>query len=73
MSRYLVYCTDIKALIEAKEIIEGGEYDNIIGVDYGKSILKGTYNSIEKGPLGKSKIDRGVKFCQVLFCVSKVP
>ena len=28
------------ALIEAKEIVEGEEFDNIIGVDDGKTIMK---------------------------------
>ena len=73
ISRYLVYCTDIVTLTEAREMVEDEGSDNVIGVDYGKFLLKGTYNNIEKGPLGKSKLDRGVKYCQVLFCVSKVP
>ena len=32
-----------------------------------------TWNSIKKGSLGKDKTGRGVKYCQVLACVSKVP
>ena len=31
---------DLAALIEAKDIVEGDEFDNIIGVDDGKTILK---------------------------------
>ena len=35
-------------------------------------ILQVTWNSIEKGPLDKSKIGRGVKHCQVIACVAEV-
>jgi len=35
-----VYCTDLVGLIEAKEIIEGDELDNVVGADDGKSLLK---------------------------------
>ena len=38
--RYLVYCTDLVALTEAKEILEGDNFDNFIGADDGKSLLK---------------------------------
>ena len=35
-----MYCTDLVALTEAKNIIEGEEFDNVIGVDDGKSLFK---------------------------------
>ena len=38
--RYLVYCTDLVALTEAKEIVEGDDFDDIVGTDDGKLLLK---------------------------------
>ena len=38
--RYLVYCTDLEALSEAKDILEGEKFDIIIGIDDGKELLK---------------------------------
>jgi hypothetical protein len=39
-SRWLAYCTDLPALIEAKSIIGDEVYKNVLGVDDGKQILK---------------------------------
>ena len=39
VSRYLVYCTDLRALTEAKEICEGDEFDYVLGIDDGKKLL----------------------------------
>jgi KRAB domain-containing zinc finger protein len=40
ITRYLVYCTDLLALTEAKEVLEEDEYENVIGIDDGKDLLK---------------------------------
>jgi hypothetical protein len=37
---WLGYCTDLPALIEAKEIRGDEKYTNVLGVDGGKGILK---------------------------------
>lgn len=42
ISRYLVFCHNLPALAEAKELVEGEEYDSIIGIDDGKKLLKVT-------------------------------
>ena len=41
VTRHLVYCTDLVALTEAKNLLEEEEeYENVIGVDDGKGLLK---------------------------------
>ena len=40
VSRYLVFCHSLPALAEVKELVEGEEYDSIIGIDDGKKLLK---------------------------------
>ena len=35
-----MYCTDLVGHTEAKEIVEGEGFDNILGIDDGKSLLK---------------------------------
>jgi hypothetical protein len=37
---WLAYCTDLPALIEAKEIRGDKQYTNVLGVDDGKNFLK---------------------------------
>ena len=40
ISRYLVYCTDLLALTEAKQVLEEEEYESVLGIDDGKDLLK---------------------------------
>ena len=40
ITRYLVYCTDLLALTEAKQVLEEEEYESVIGIDDGKDLLK---------------------------------
>ena len=40
ITRYMVYCTDLLALTEAKQVLEEEEYENVLGIDDGKDLLK---------------------------------
>ena len=40
ITRSLVYCTDLLALTEAKQVLEEDEYENVLGIDDGKDLLK---------------------------------
>jgi hypothetical protein len=40
LCRWLAYCTDLPALIEAKSIIGDEKFKNVLGVDDGKGLLK---------------------------------
>jgi hypothetical protein len=40
ITRYLVYCTDLLALTEAKQVLEEEEYESVLGIDDGKDLLK---------------------------------
>ena len=55
----------MKDVLEEQE----GAFENIIGIDDGKNILKVTWNSIGRGDLQPARCktlkDRGVRFCQV--------
>ena len=48
--RYLVYCTDLVALTEAKEIMEGEVYKNMLGLDDGKDLIKVEYPDTFRTP-----------------------
>jgi hypothetical protein len=45
IGRFLTYCTDLRSLTEAKDIVEGDEYKNVLGTDDGKKYLKVDNNS----------------------------
>ena len=40
ITRHLVFCTDLVALTEAREAVEDGEFDHVLGIDDGKELLK---------------------------------
>ena len=40
ITRNLVYCTDLEGLAEARELLEDGEYEIVLGIDDGKDLLK---------------------------------
>ena len=40
ITRSLVYCTDLLALTEAKQVLEEEEYESVLGIDDGKDLLK---------------------------------
>ena len=40
ITRFLVYCKDLVALTEAREAVEEGEYEHVLGIDDGKDLLK---------------------------------
>lgn len=40
ITRNLVFCSDLLGLTEARELVEDDEYENVLGIDDGKSLLK---------------------------------
>ena len=43
-----MYCTDLLGLTEAKQIVEGDEFENVLGVDDGKSLFKVCNHTLKK-------------------------